>query len=284
NDLAAGSANATVPDDGAASQPGIKASTSTTKFARIVAIRERFEKHKVVGTIVAETDKTMKFQPRDQRLPAWTLPRRLPESFEKLMKTDPEDPGSRNAHDATSSRVLSLPKNVVPFCKTTGTSSTKKTAVPGKNSSKTARAQNHTTSKNRYEDADIESTLVGHVVVAGFENWKHDEFLPRGQFLYDLGRSNTPKAEQDAILAWYKMDPLPHSRECEEEALELTDDTKNHKPLTDVIPRVDLTNDLYVFSIDPTTAKDLDDAISVQIFDSLDDQAEWWEKVYKREG
>ena len=40
----------------------------------IISIRERVEKDRVVGTVVEVGKNSLKFQPRDQRLPAWIVP------------------------------------------------------------------------------------------------------------------------------------------------------------------------------------------------------------------
>lgn len=49
--------------------------------------------------------------------------------------------------------------------------------------------------------------------------------------------------------------------------------------------RLDLREDLdNVFSIDPTAAKDLDDAISVVVHKNKQAQTDYWRRIYDREG
>ena len=47
----------------------------------------------------------------------------------------------------------------------------------------------------------------------------------RGSFCYTT-ELVAPKSEQDAILAWYNLDPLPHAREIIEEVESFGDEAK----------------------------------------------------------
>eukprot|EP00392_Amoebophrya_sp_AT5.2_P017137 g17458.t1 len=205
--------------------------------ARVVAIRERVEKDAVVGTVVACGNASMRFQPRDSRLPAWDV-----------LYSD----------EGSSSKNLQRRRFV------------RREGVDG-----------------RFEEAP-EDTLIGHLVLVKFKRWLRTEFTPVGVLVRDLGKANTAAAEQDAILAW----------EAEEEAEQaiglpphFQDEFENEdlgappRPTPSRMKRLDLREDLdNVFSIDPTAAKDLDDAISVVVHKNKQAQTDYWRRIYDREG
>ncbi|CAD7959022.1 unnamed protein product, partial [Amoebophrya sp. A25] len=103
-------------------------------------------------------------------------------------------------------------------------------------------------------------------------DWPVQDFCPSGKLLADLGPAGTAQSEIDAIVAWYGFDPLPHSRDIEEEVEQILQEKRTWTEADGDLKRIDFTKDLEVFCIDPETAKDLDDAISVVVHANADEQ------------
>eukprot|EP00397_Hematodinium_sp_SG-2012_P009275 GEMP01009356.1.p1 GENE.GEMP01009356.1~~GEMP01009356.1.p1 ORF type:complete len:873 (+),score=190.13 GEMP01009356.1:30-2621(+) len=93
------------------------------------------------------------------------------------------------------------------------------------------------------------------LLIVEFQDWARDSFTPKGRIVGVLGPQGDAMSEADAIASWYNFVPQEHSAEMEEEAL---------GPKTEDMERKDLRG-LRVFTVDPPHAKDLDDALSVEL-------------------
>jgi len=120
-----------------------------------------------------------------------------------------------------------------------------------------ADADAHCPPKNRH---DRESTTAGEntapmSVVVNYRQWPATEFTPQGSITEVLGRHGEPLTECNSIAAFYNFTTLDHTKEMEREAMiEREDEMK----------RRDLRN-LRIFTVDPPQARDLDDALSVEV-------------------
>ncbi|CCF73420.1 DIS3-like exonuclease 2 [Babesia microti strain RI] len=88
-----------------------------------------------------------------------------------------------------------------------------------------------------------------------FHSWETNAVEPTAKLLNIIGESGDSKAEADALVSFYGFNHLDFNQD-------IIDECKQMDSLPDV-ERVDLTG-LNTFSIDPPTAKDLDDAISIE--------------------
>jgi exoribonuclease R len=95
--------------------------------------------------------------------------------------------------------------------------------------------------------------------VVEFLRWTTDSFWPRGRIVRALGRSGNLEAESLALLAEYSIDDKPHSDA-------MTRDLPTTMEITpyDIKARLDLRTSARIFSIDPPTTRDVDDALSIE--------------------
>jgi len=87
------------------------------------------------------------------------------------------------------------------------------------------------------------------------KEWQATEFMPRGKIKNILGKITDMTTRADTIAAFYKFNPIDHSEKMELEALEERDDELERKDL----------RSFRIFTVDPPHAKDLDDALSVEV-------------------
>ncbi|OAE33868.1 hypothetical protein AXG93_1921s1150 [Marchantia polymorpha subsp. ruderalis] len=102
-------------------------------------------------------------------------------------------------------------------------------------------------------------TLSSELVVTRVEEWKADSALPRASIKQSLGPGGTIEAQTAAIL----FENAIHSADFPQSCLACLPEVPWSIPEQEVRKRKDLRG-LRVFTIDPPTAKDLDDALSVE--------------------
>ncbi len=99
---------------------------------------------------------------------------------------------------------------------------------------------------------------TGDKVVVRLHEWKQRHLNPEGELIEVLGESHEPGAEFKALLHNYKLSP-EFPREVSEQVLEIPQKVSK-KALKG---RRDM-REVLTFTIDPTDAKDFDDALSVE--------------------
>ncbi|CAM6089525.1 unnamed protein product [Calypogeia fissa] len=109
----------------------------------------------------------------------------------------------------------------------------------------------------RIKDGDPAAS--NELVVAHVEGWKADSALPRATVKQTLGPGGTIEAQTEAILCENAI----HGIEFPEPALACLPEVPWKIPDQEVKKRRDFRG-LRIFTIDPPTAKDLDDALSVE--------------------
>lgn len=107
----------------------------------------------------------------------------------------------------------------------------------------------------------IGDAQINQMVVVKVTNWGTRRVLPTGNVVEILGDSDDPEVEVLAIIRQNNL-PLKFPDDVLEEADEIVESTKN----IEVEDRHDL-RDLLTFTIDPISAKDYDDAVSLEIVD-----------------
>lgn len=100
--------------------------------------------------------------------------------------------------------------------------------------------------------------------------WPATTDLPRGSLIENLGRAGELEVELDAILRTHGVDQADFSQEI----INALPDPENWRVTEDEVKkRRDLRN-LRIFTIDPATARDMDDAISCILEPGSDEIAE----------
>ncbi|GMH21832.1 hypothetical protein Nepgr_023675 [Nepenthes gracilis] len=110
--------------------------------------------------------------------------------------------------------------------------------------------------KKRLDDGDM--TIEMELVAAQIDGWREESFLPQAHVMHSFGCGGEMEPQIAAILFENSINSAefsPESLSClPHDSWEVTQELKNRK---------DLRN-LCVFTIDPSTATDLDDALSVE--------------------
>jgi len=91
------------------------------------------------------------------------------------------------------------------------------------------------------------------------DDWGHEEALPRGKLVKRLGDFGDIEAETEALLMQNEVDSAPFDDEIERELLERHPQGWSI-PEEEIAKRRDL-RETCIFTIDPPTARDLDDAL-----------------------
>ncbi len=104
------------------------------------------------------------------------------------------------------------------------------------------------------------SNYEGKKVVIEIENWgnKLMNQLPSGKIVEDLGQSGLPEVELMAVIRDFDL-PLEFPEEVIKEAIAINEKIDE----SDITDREDYRN-LFTITIDPVSAKDFDDAISLE--------------------
>ncbi len=98
----------------------------------------------------------------------------------------------------------------------------------------------------------------GDKVVVRLHEWKQRHLNPEGELVEVLGQTHEPMAEFKALLHNYKLTP-DFPREVTEQVLEV----EPRVPAKAIKGRQDIRK-ILTFTIDPTDAKDFDDALSIE--------------------
>ena len=106
---------------------------------------------------------------------------------------------------------------------------------------------------------DIASAISGEKVVLGVTNWGSRDYykLPAGNILEVLGKAGNPDVEILSVIRQYNL-PLEFPQNVLSELEAISDEIQDNV----ISKRKDL-RDLLTFTIDPASAKDFDDAISL---------------------
>ncbi|KAK2197369.1 bifunctional Ribonuclease II-R/Nucleic acid-binding [Babesia duncani] len=93
-----------------------------------------------------------------------------------------------------------------------------------------------------------------------FEDWKFDEIEPTATMMEVMGDVDDPEAQMNATMIFYNMDPSEFSNDVLTNLKQLVEEGNEDRHLN----RID-RRDLLVIPIDPEDAKDLDDALSIEL-------------------
>ncbi|CAN6466781.1 unnamed protein product [Victoria cruziana] len=211
------------------------AATAVQKFAAIV---RKFQFKRPTGRVVAIIDQSPK-----RNAVIGFLGVRQWMSFREGIKKDVVGASSKK----NNGKVCSLPREYVHL-----------TPMDGKLPKMMVLVKTLPCSiKERLQKADI--TVEMELVAAKIHDWKDDSFLPRAIVLNSLGKGTEIEAQMGAIIfehAIHHMDFSPESLAC----LPML---PWRIPSEEFEKRKDL-RDICIFTIDPSTATDLDDALSVE--------------------
>lgn len=98
-------------------------------------------------------------------------------------------------------------------------------------------------------------------VIVKLDPWEQRHLNPSGTLVQVLGKTHTPRAEHDALLHQYDLDPnFPPV------VMEEVDQTPHQVLPSQISNRRDMRN-IFTFTIDPDDAKDFDDALSIEHLD-----------------
>lgn len=111
--------------------------------------------------------------------------------------------------------------------------------------------------KKRLERGDV--TVEMDLVAAQIDDWLEESPSPEGQILHIFGRGGEVQPQLDAILFQNAI----CLSEFSPEALSCLPRVPWELPTKEIHSRIDLRN-LCIFTIDPSTATDLDDALSIE--------------------
>lgn len=116
---------------------------------------------------------------------------------------------------------------------------------------------------NWFEVSDLGEAHDGQKVVLEVSNWGNPVLgkMPVGKVIEVLGTSGDPQVELMAVIRQYHL-PLEFPEEVQEEAQALSVDISQEE----ISRRSDLRG-IFTFTIDPSSAKDFDDAISLETTD-----------------
>ncbi len=106
---------------------------------------------------------------------------------------------------------------------------------------------------------DISTAVTGEKVVLEITNWGSREYykIPAGNVIEVLGKTGNPDVEVLSVIRQYDL-PLEFPQNVLNELNDLSDEIPD-----DVIAKRKDLRDLLTFTIDPASAKDFDDAISL---------------------
>ena len=107
--------------------------------------------------------------------------------------------------------------------------------------------------------SNLNGGKAGQKVIAKITEWPPQSENPFGEVLHVLGTPGDNDVEMKSILAEFEF-PLSFSRKCEKEAERFSEIL----PAKEVKDRKDFRG-IYTITIDPSDAKDFDDAISLKV-------------------
>jgi ribonuclease R len=103
---------------------------------------------------------------------------------------------------------------------------------------------------------DAQGAQLNDRVVIQFQNWENRHVNPEAEIIEVIGPADNPSLDTLAVMRHYELPeefPIEVMREAEGSAARLTDHGK----------RLDLRGK-FIFTVDPVTAKDFDDALSLE--------------------
>lgn len=207
---------------------------------RVVAIVERrsvAEEFPVMLLPLANGDanNTLKVQPKDNRLPAfWVSP--------------PSNVEAQNAAENVSVDI-DKPKNLRDKRR--------------QGAQKSAQDVSTKTLSKEFLVNELENAgSAGVLCVAKFVDWPKESLSPRADIVYVLGAQGTVTAENRALLAFYNLAWRPFEEQVEESLRKRFPDCATVVESELARGRKDLRH-IRCMTIDPPTARDLDDAVSV---------------------
>ena len=99
---------------------------------------------------------------------------------------------------------------------------------------------------------------INDKVIVQLKEWRHSHLHPEGSIIQALGKTHTPKAEQQALLHQYGLKPtFPPKVMAELDTIQQTVTDEQRSGRQDCRKH-------FTFTIDPDDAKDFDDALSLQ--------------------
>jgi ribonuclease R len=117
---------------------------------------------------------------------------------------------------------------------------------------------------NWFDVSDLAQARIGDKVILEVSNWGNplNSKVPVGKVVEILGPSGDPQVELLAVIRQYGL-PLdfPHEVITEAETIEIDPRPEDYRNRADF-------RDIYTFTIDPASAKDFDDAISIRTSES----------------
>eukprot|EP00927_Polykrikos_kofoidii_P069059 TRINITY_DN6445_c1_g1_i1.p1 TRINITY_DN6445_c1_g1~~TRINITY_DN6445_c1_g1_i1.p1 ORF type:complete len:1279 (-),score=211.16 TRINITY_DN6445_c1_g1_i1:123-3431(-) len=228
---------------------GERSKSWETARCRVVAVTERQVEQKEVVVVLRRPDAgtegassegcdLLRVQPRDRRLPSFWL--------------------SESEAEQSVTRGEELEIQALPGC------SSKRIRKQMNSSAAAQRAWNNSVSHEALRRA-LQGETSSLLCVVRFLDWPRESFSPRGVVTEILGPQGSMIAESDALLAFYGLDWRPFAESVERSLQEAfpSNDEVVAKEL-EVGRRTDLRQSLRCITVDPPTARDLDDAVSVE--------------------
>ncbi len=109
--------------------------------------------------------------------------------------------------------------------------------------------------KNSFFVEDTHGALEGDRVIVRFVSWKNPAFNPEGEITAVIGPEDDPSTDTISVIKQYGLpEVFPKEVETEAESIPF--------PVSDEDGRIDL-RDKVIFTVDPGSARDFDDALSV---------------------
>eukprot|EP00930_Biecheleria_cincta_P027332 TRINITY_DN19209_c0_g1_i1.p1 TRINITY_DN19209_c0_g1~~TRINITY_DN19209_c0_g1_i1.p1 ORF type:complete len:1228 (-),score=257.14 TRINITY_DN19209_c0_g1_i1:22-3705(-) len=220
---------------------------------RVVAVLERSPKH--LGEIVAllqlpkrESNSAadsslmnvpLKAQPRDRRLPAFWIAH--PQS-------QPFQPASAQADQQQSNKKEKRAQR---------REEARAAALAAREQSLTREAV------LQHLQGSGTGATSGALCIIRFEDWSAESLSPHARVVEVLGQAGTASAEADALLAFFGLEWRPFSQDVENELRDQFPDGASVVASELCAGRRQDLRGLPCVTIDPPTAKDLDDAVSV---------------------
>lgn len=109
---------------------------------------------------------------------------------------------------------------------------------------------------------NLKNAKNGDKVICEIVNWEYQDLSPEGKILEVLGKAGEVETEFKALIKKYGLNKT-FPKKVKEEIKANLEDSKFQITESEISRRVDL-RDKIVFTIDPVTAKDFDDAVQIE--------------------
>lgn len=103
-------------------------------------------------------------------------------------------------------------------------------------------------------------------VICEILNWEYQDLSPEGKIIQVLGKAGDVKTEFKALIKKYGLTKI-FPKAVRDELRQMEDEGLFNISREEIAKRVDLRDEI-IFTIDPATAKDHDDAVSIELMDS----------------